>query len=220
MHYPDFGLISINQEQYEFSASAICSKTTCTKPRNNTLHRSASFLFYFRSELTQNPRAKRVIFGTDERKKLPAASKAQKTPHSAACKVTCRGFCSWSCSGVLIGSRHVLTSAHCLDDVIASTLQVGFLERNRRFQWYNVMKKYVPSRWKTAKALTDDYAVLKLTRRPGRSYVSVSSVALSQNSVISITGEFIKKRNFYVGLWVARKREREAGAGYYQIREK
>ena len=105
----------------------------------------------------------------------------------------------------------MLTSAHCLDDDSAGTLRVGFLERNRRFQWYNVMNKYVPSRWKTSKALTDDYAVLKLTRRPGRSYVSVSSVALSQNSVISITGEFIK-RNFCVSLWVAGIGEREAGA--------
>lgn len=194
MYFPDFRLSSSNFEQYGLQSKfslAICSKTTCAKPKNNTLHRSASFLCYFRSELTQSPRNKRVIFGADERKKLPAATKAQKTPHSAACKVTCKGFCSWSCSGILIGSRHVLTSAHCLDGVSPGTLQVGFLERNRRFQWYNVMKEYVPLRWKTSKALTDDYAVLKLTRQPGRSYVSVSSVALSKNSVISITGEFI-----------------------------
>ena len=72
------------------------------------------------------------------------------------------------------------------------------------------MKRYVPSRWKTSKALTDDYAVLKLTRRPGRSYVSVSSVALSQNSVISITGEFIKNAiSLWVCGWLGQGKERQ-----------
>ena len=72
------------------------------------------------------------------------------------------------------------------------------------------MKEYVPLRWKTSKALTDDYAVLKLTRRPGRSYVSVSSVALSKNSVISITGEFIKTQflcGFVGGLEQGKERQ-------------
>ena len=83
----------------------------------------------------------------------------------------------------------MLTSAHCLDGVTAGTLQAGFLERNGRLQWYDVVKAYIPLRWKTSKALANDYAVLKLNRPPNRSYVSVSSVALPKGSVISITGE-------------------------------
>lgn len=129
-----------------------------------------------------------MIFGEDERKKLPSSNKAQKSPHSAACKVSCKGFCSWSCSGILIGPLHVLTSAHCIDGVDVATLQAGFLERNGRLQWYDVNKAYVPLRWKITN--DDDYAVLKLTGLPTRrSFVSVSPMALSQGSAISITGK-------------------------------
>ena len=130
-----------------------------------------------------------MIIPPDERKKLPSSSKAQKSPHSAACKVSCKGFCSWSCSGTLIGPLHVLTSAHCIDGVNVATLQVGFLERNGRLQWYDVMKASMPLRWKITKKI-DDYAVLKLKGRPSRrSYVSVVSIPLPKGSLISITGE-------------------------------
>ena len=130
-----------------------------------------------------------MIIPPDERKKLPPSSKAQKSPHSAACKVSCKGFCSWSCSGTLIGPLHVLTSAHCIDGVNVATLQVGFLERNGRLQWYDVMKASIPLRWKITKKI-DDYAVLKLKGRPSRrSYVSVMSIPLPKGSLISITGE-------------------------------
>lgn len=138
-------------------------------------------------DTNQRVRAKRVIVGEDERKNLPSSSKAQKSPHSAACKVSCKGFCSWSCSGILIGQRHVLTSAHCIDDVNVATLQAGFLERNGRLQWYGVSKAYVPLRWKISK--DDDYAVLKLRGLPNRrSFVHISSMSLPTGSMISITG--------------------------------
>jgi len=70
-------------------------------------------------------------------------------------------------------------------------VQVGFLERNGRLHWYDAMKAFIPLEWKISKALAGDYAVLKLKRSPNRSYVSVSSVALPKNSVISITGKKI-----------------------------
>lgn len=137
---------------------------------------------------THKLQAKRVIIPPDERKQLPSSSKAQKSPHSAACKVSCKGFCKWSCSGTLIGPHHVLTSAHCIDGVDVATLQVGFLERNGRLQWYDVMKASMPLRWKITKKKYD-YAVLKLKGRANRrSYVSVVSVSLPKNSLISITG--------------------------------
>ena len=85
----------------------------------------------------------------------------------------------------------MLTSAHCLDGVTSRTVQVGFLERNGRLHWYDAMKAFIPLEWKISKALAGDYAVLKLKRSPNRSYVSVSSVALPKNSVISITGKKI-----------------------------
>ncbi|XP_074617579.1 serine protease 23-like [Acropora palmata] len=135
-----------------------------------------------------SPKERRVIFGADDRKKLPPGGKAQLKPHSSACKVTCRGFCTWSCSGVLIGSRHVLTSAHCVDSVTTGAVLVGFLERNGRFQWYNVMEVSIPSGWQASKAITDDYAVLKLRRSTNRPHLSVSYVPLSKKSVIAITG--------------------------------
>ena len=136
----------------------------------------------------QPVRAKRRIVGEDERKKLPSSSKAQKSPHSASCKVSCKGFCSWSCSGILIGPLHVLTSAHCIDDVDVDTLQAGFLERNGRLQWHDVRIAYIPLRWKITR--DDDYAVLKLTGLPSRrSFVSIAPVALTKGSTISITGQ-------------------------------
>ena len=145
---------------------------------------------YFRADQkNQVLRAKRWIIGVDERKELPYSSKAQKTPNSAACKVSCKGFCHWTCSGILISSRHVLTSAHCLDGTTTGTLQTGFLERNGRLHWYKVIKAYVPLRWNASRSMADDYAVLKLERPPNRSFVSVSSVALPKGSMISITGE-------------------------------
>lgn len=132
-----------------------------------------------------------MILGKDERKNLPSSSKAQKSPHSAACKVSCKGFCSWSCSGILIGRHHVLTSAHCIDDVNVATLQAGFLERNGRLQWYDVRKVYVPLRWKISK--DDDYAVLKLSGlRNRRSFIPIALMSLPTGSMISITG---KRRN-------------------------
>lgn len=129
-----------------------------------------------------------MIVGEDERKNLPSSTKAQKSPHSAACKVSCRGFCSWSCSGILIGRRHVLTSAHCIDDVNVATLQAGFLERNGRLQWYVVSKAYVPLKWKISK--DNDYAVLKLSGLPNRrSFVRIAPMSLPTHSMISITGK-------------------------------
>lgn len=83
----------------------------------------------------QKPQAKRVIIPPDDRKQLSSSNKAQKSPHSAACKVSCKGSCRWSCSGTLIGPHHVLTSAHCIDGEDIATLQVGFLERNGRLQY-------------------------------------------------------------------------------------
>lgn len=138
-------------------------------------------------DTNQRVRVKRVILGKDERKNLPSSSKAQKSPHSAACKVSCKGFCSWSCSGILIGRHHVLTSAHCIDDVNVATLQAGFLERNGRLQWYDVRKVYVPLRWKITK--DDDYAVLKLSGlRNRRSFIPIALMSLPTGSMISITG--------------------------------
>jgi len=88
----------------------------------------------------------------------------------------------------LIGGRHVLTSAHCIDDVNVATLQAGFLERNGRLQWYDVSKAYVPLRWKISK--DDDYSVLKLSGLPSRrSFVRVAPMSLPTGSMISITGK-------------------------------
>ncbi|XP_022792677.1 serine protease 23-like [Stylophora pistillata] len=147
--------------------------------RENTRHSGGT---------NQKPQAKRVIIPPDDRKQLSSSNKAQKSPHSAACKVSCKGSCRWSCSGTLIGSHHVLTSAHCIDGEDIATLQVGFLERNGRLQWYDVIRASIPLRWKINKK-TDDYTVLKLEGRANRrSYVSVVSTPLPKNSLISITG--------------------------------
>ncbi|KAJ7381199.1 Protease, serine, 35 [Desmophyllum pertusum] len=112
---------------------------------------------------------------------------AEPRNHLTRLRVKCpaKDSVSWSCSGILIGPRHVLTSAHCINGVEVATLEAGFLERNGRLQWYNVAKAYIPLRWK----VDGDYAVLKLKGLPSRrSHVSVAPMALPKNSKISITG--------------------------------
>ena len=100
----------------------------------------------------------------------------------------------------------MLSSAHCLDGVTTSALQVGFLERNGRFQWYNVMTVSTSTEWRTLRAVTDDYAVLKLRRSANRPHISVSSdVSLSKKSVVSITGEY--RDNGEIWHHVSRKME-------------
>lgn len=125
--------------------------------------------------LVMNDRLKRHIFGEDNRIRLPPST-TQKFPFSAVVRLLS------GCTGTLIWYKHVLTSAHCVHDgkgyIPLSKLKVGILRGTGTFKWFDVRKVHVANQWfkKTGiRKIGHDYAVIELTKKHGRPYMSFGS---------------------------------------------
>jgi len=122
-----------------------------------------------------NDRLKRHIFGKDSRIHL-SPSLTQKFPFSAVVRLLS------GCTGTLIWYKHVLTSAHCVHNgknfIHLSKLKVGILRGSGTFKWFNVKKVHVANQWIRKhgfRKLGHDYAVMELTKKHGRPYMSFGS---------------------------------------------
>ncbi|XP_031555683.1 serine protease 23-like [Actinia tenebrosa] len=126
-------------------------------------------------------RFKRRVFGRDTRTQIPQGE-FRKVPFSAVVKI------STGCTGTLISSIHVLTSAHCVHDsskyiVSVKNVKVGFPKHNGKMRWAGVKNIKVPRGWTTDKDVSYDYAVLKLVHHHRRKYMVPGSIVLTRGSI-------------------------------------
>jgi len=133
---------------------------------------------------------RKSIVGSDDRIHVKPA-KTQIMPFKAVVKVKMSAQAG-SCSGILIGPRHVLSAAHCFHDGNRSltslrALKIGILQRNERFTLYSVEDVFLPRALYQARRVNPeyDYAVLTLQRPHGRPFLQI--VAMSMRNLLRFT---------------------------------
>ena len=117
-------------------------------------------------------RLKRHIFGKDSRVHV-SPPLTEQFPFASVVRLLS------GCTGTLIWYKHVLTSAHCVHDgkkfIPLSKLKVGILRETGTFKWFSVKKVHVANQWLRKQRLEKighDFAVLELTKKHGRPYMS------------------------------------------------